>query len=131
MIANGDIASPQLALKVLQHTDCDGLMIGRAAQGNPWIFKQIKNFISAGIDATTPDPEEIIKTAQVHLEKMHEHYGDLAIKISRKHITAYADWLPNEVGLRNGFNQQTSRQAQQEYLSQMNNYNNNNGVLAA
>ena len=131
VIANGDIASPQLALKVLQHTDCDGLMIGRAAQGNPWIFKQIKNFISAGIDATTPDPEEIIKTAQVHLEKMHEHYGDLAIKISRKHITAYADWLPNEVGLRNGFNQQTSRQAQQEYLSQINNYNNNNGVLAA
>lgn len=131
VIANGDICTPDLALHVLRHTECDGLMIGRAAIGNPWLFRQIKDYLSSGIVSETPRPVEVLKLAQEHVIKMHQHYGDLAIKLSRKHIVAYAALLPNGQALKNGFNQQDSRQAQLDFLSQFNNYNNNIGVLAA
>lgn len=131
VVANGDICSPQAALDVLRHTECDGLMIGRAAMGNPWLFGQIKEFISTGAVSEGPNPGAVLCLAREHLQKMHRHYGDLAIKLSRKHIVAYASLLPNGHALKNGFNQQESRQAQLDFLSQFNNYNNNFGVLAA
>ena len=131
VVANGDICTPQMALHVLSHTECDGLMIGRAAVGNPWIFAQIKSFLTTGITCETPKPDVVLKVAKEHLEKMHSHYGDLAIKTSRKHIVGYANLLPNGEALRTGFNQKESRQAQLNFLSQFNNYNNNPGVLAA
>lgn len=131
VVANGDISTPQMALHVLSHTQCDGLMIGRAAVGNPWLFNQIKNFLCGGQIIQAPNPGTVLHIAQEHLSKMHQHYGDLAIKTSRKHIVAYADLVPDGVALKNGFNRQNSRQAQLDYLSQFNNYNNNNGVLAA
>ena len=131
VVANGDISTPQMALHVLSHTECDGLMIGRAAVGNPWLFNQVKKYLSGGQIIQPPGPDTILEIAQEHLSKMHQHYGDLAIKISRKHIVAYANLLPNSVALKDGFNQQNSRQAQLDYLSKFNNYNNNNGVLAA
>ena len=131
VVANGDITSARGALGVLRHTGCDGLMIGRAAQGNPWIFAQIKKYLAAGIDQAPPREQEILAVAEQHLEQMHRHYGDLAIKLARKHMVAYAELLAEGVSFKSGFNQQTTREAQQQFVSRFANNDKNNGVLAA
>ena len=132
VIANGDISSAEQALAVLKHTECDGLMIGRGAQGNPWVFTQIKNALADETGLTMPSDSEVLDLAMTHLELMHSHYGDLAIKLARKHMVAYANLLADGVTFKNGFNQQTTRDAQQQFVSNFaNNNNNNNGVLAA
>ena len=131
VIANGDITTPQQALHVLTHTDCDGLMIGRAAQGNPWLFKQIKSFLKTRSISTELNDRAIIDIAAQHLRLMHEHYGDLAVKLARKHMSAYACLLNNGNNFKNGFNQQMTRLAQQQFVSRFADNNNNVGVLAA
>jgi len=84
VIANGDITSPQKAKWVLEHTKADGIMIGRAAVGKPWIFHQIKE----GIDEVSP---ELVKEVVLeHLEQMLEHYGKYGAIIFRKHLHTYS-----------------------------------------
>lgn len=132
VVANGDIACATQAEHIFKHTNCDGLMVGRAAVGDPWIFPRLKTYLKdKRIRAFSPSPDEVLKTAYEHLFNMHRHYGDQAIKIARKHIVAYLSKIPNGAALTNEFNQQTTRQAQLEYLSNFNNDNNNAGVLAA
>ena len=131
IIANGDITTPQQALYVLEYTDCDGLMIGRGAHGNPWLFKQIKSFLKTRSIASQLSDRAIIDMAGQHLRLMHDHYGDMAIKLARKHISAYACLLKNGKSFKNGFNQQMTRQAQQQFVSRFADNNNNEGVLAA
>ncbi len=90
VIANGDITSPQKAKAVLQHTAADGLMIGRAAQGNPWIFKQIKHYLTQGSIITPPCNNEISKVLVRHLQNLYDFYGELSgVRIARKHIGWY------------------------------------------
>ena len=84
VIANGDIDSPQKAKWVLEHTKCDGIMIGRGALGRPWIFKMIKE----GID--TPDSEMIKSAVLEHFDRMIEHYGDYGAILFRKHLHTYS-----------------------------------------
>jgi len=90
VIANGDITSAHKARQVLQHTQADGLMIGRAAQGNPWIFQQIKNYLASGSATTEPDNKVISHVLSTHLKSLHDFYGDIAgVRIARKHIGWY------------------------------------------
>ncbi len=84
VIANGDIDSPQKAKWVLEHTKCDGIMIGRGAVGKPWIFKMIKE----GID--NPDSDMIKSAVLEHFDRMIEHYGDYGAILFRKHLHTYS-----------------------------------------
>ncbi|MBT8134689.1 MAG: tRNA dihydrouridine synthase DusB [Gammaproteobacteria bacterium] len=90
VIANGDINSPQKAKQVLAKTKADGLMIGRAAQGNPWIFQQIKHYLNEGYLASKPGHAETSRILTGHLENLYDFYGELSgVRIARKHIGWY------------------------------------------
>lgn len=90
IIANGDIDSPQKAQFVLQKTGADALMIGRAAQGNPWVFKQIYAFLTHNALFELPSKQEIYQVLIVHLENLYSFYGKNAgVRIARKHIGWY------------------------------------------
>ncbi|WP_456457857.1 tRNA dihydrouridine synthase [Nitratifractor sp.] len=99
VIANGDIDSPEKARWVLEYTGCDGVMIGRAAVGKPWIFSQIKE----GID--TPPPALIREVVLEHFDRMIEHYGDYGIFLFRKHLHTYSKvGYPGAAAFRNDVN---------------------------
>ena len=99
VIANGDIDSPEKARWVLEYTGCDGVMIGRAAVGKPWIFAQIKE----GID--TPPSELIREVVLEHFDRMIEHYGDYGIFLFRKHLHTYSKvGYPGAAAFRNDVN---------------------------
>lgn len=90
VIANGDITSPQKARDVLALTQADGLMIGRAAQGNPWIFQQIKHYLAENTLLPPPDNSEVSKVLIEHLQHLYDFYGELpGVRIARKHIGWY------------------------------------------
>ena len=90
VIANGDIDSPEKARDVLLYTQADGLMIGRAAQGNPWIFKQIKHYLAENTLLAAPDYKEINDVLTRHLNNLYDFYGELSgVRIARKHIGWY------------------------------------------
>ncbi|HHL31353.1 MAG TPA: tRNA dihydrouridine synthase DusB [Oceanospirillales bacterium] len=87
VIANGDIDTPQKALQVLEQTACDGIMIGRAAQGNPWIFREVHHYLTTGKLLPRPCRDEIIKTLYDHVENLHTFYGQYkGMMIARSHI---------------------------------------------
>jgi tRNA-dihydrouridine synthase B len=90
IIANGDIDSAEKAKAVLEKTGADAIMIGRAAQGNPWIFKQIYDFIAYGDITPKPSINEIYQTVTLHAEKLYRFYGeDVGVRMARKHIAWY------------------------------------------
>ena len=90
VIANGDITSPEKARTVLEYTAADGLMIGRAAQGNPWIFQQIKHYLATDRLLPAPTNEEVCQVLREHLQNLYQFYGELAgVRIARKHIGWY------------------------------------------
>jgi tRNA-dihydrouridine synthase B len=94
VIANGDINSPEKALWVLEQTGADAIMIGRAAQGNPWLFSQIHQFIHFGKLAETLTPRTIQQTLLCHLDKLYSFYGNVSgVRIARKHIGWYLNHL--------------------------------------
>ncbi len=90
VIANGDITDPEKAKAVLKYTNADGIMIGRAAQGNPWIFKQIKHYLSENTLIGTPKNEETCLILTSHMKNLYQFYGELAgVRLARKHIGWY------------------------------------------
>jgi len=90
VIANGDIRTPEDAARVLQFSGADGLMIGRAAQGNPWIFKEILHYLDTGELLAPPTDEEICRVMFDHLQRLYEFYGEfLGVRIARKHLLWY------------------------------------------
>ncbi|WOD12267.1 tRNA dihydrouridine synthase DusB [Pseudomonas sp. NyZ704] len=106
VFANGDIDSPQKALAVLQHTGADAVMIGRAAQGRPWIFNEISHFLKTGelLPAPTLDWQQSI--LQEHLQALHTFYGEhQGVRIARKHVGWYLQTLPGAEDFRRRFNQ--------------------------
>ncbi len=95
MIANGDIDSPEKAREVLARTGADGIMIGRAAQGRPWIFREIAHFLATGRHLPAPGPEEVGAVLSAHLERLYSFYGaGLGVRVARKHIGWYASGQP-------------------------------------
>jgi tRNA-dihydrouridine synthase B len=90
VIANGDIDSPQKAKFVLDYTGADGLMIGRAAQGRPWIFREIEHYLATGELLPPPAVAEIHQVCREHLADLHDFYGGIAgVRVARKHIGWY------------------------------------------
>jgi len=91
VIANGDVTSPHKAREVLAATGADALMIGRAAQGRPWIFREIAHFLATGHVAPPPAVAEVRDTLLGHVSALHEFYGEPAgVRIARKHLAWYA-----------------------------------------
>ncbi len=91
VIANGDINSPQKALEVINKTNADAIMIGRAAQGRPWIFREIAYFLKTGKKLPEPSPSWICNLLLCHLDKLYSFYGKShGVKIARKHIAWYS-----------------------------------------
>jgi len=94
IIANGDIDSAEKAHSVLKQTGADAVMIGRAAQGNPWLFKQINYFLKTGKHLEKPKESDIQSTLQDHLEQLYSFYGSVSgVRIARKHIGWYLNHL--------------------------------------
>lgn len=105
VIANGDIDSPQKARAVIQATGADGLMIGRAAQGRPWIFREIAHFLLTGELLPPPLVDEIHTVCRAHLADLYAFYGeDTGVKIARKHIAWYTKGLVGSAAFRRNMN---------------------------
>ncbi len=95
--ANGDIATPQQARAVLDHTKAAGVMIGRAAQGKPWLFRSINHYLATGELLPEPGREEVERTLSTHLAELHRFYGDyMGVRIARKHIAWYLATLSHQ-----------------------------------
>ncbi len=101
VIANGDIDSPQKSAFVLQHTGADAVMIGRAAQGRPWIFREVAHFLATGQLLAQPSLREIREILLGHLHALHAFYGEPAgVRIARKHLGWYAKDRPENAAFR-------------------------------
>lgn len=101
VFANGDITSPQKAREVLESTGADAVMIGRAAQGRPWIFREINHFLETGELMEAPLPLEVAEILIGHLEQLYDFYGEEAgVRIARKHLGWYAKDRPENAGFR-------------------------------
>ena len=101
VIANGDIDSAQKAQQVYELTGCDAVMIGRAAQGQPWIFRDIEHFLRTGETLASPSVSEIKEIVLTHLEELYGFYGEYSgCRIARKHIAWYTTGIPNSNAFR-------------------------------
>jgi tRNA-dihydrouridine synthase B len=96
VFANGDIDSPERAREVLAATGAAGVMIGRAAHGRPWIFRQVKTYLATGLAVGPPCHREVRDIIIGHLESLHEFYGeDVGVRVARKHLGWYCRHLPS------------------------------------
>jgi tRNA-dihydrouridine synthase B len=105
VVANGDIDSPQKAQQVLAYTGADAVMIGRAAQGRPWIFREIQHFLSHGTLLAPPLVAEVQRLLLHHLQDHYSLYGShIGVRSARKHIAWYLSSLPGGDAFRRHFN---------------------------
>ena len=113
LIANGDITTPEKAKHVLAYTGADAVMIGRAAQGRPWIFREIEYFLKTGAHLPPPRVQEIHQVLMQHLEDLFEFYGEeTGVKVARKHIGWYTKGLVGSAHFRHGLMQLQSSEEQ-------------------
>ena len=113
VFANGDIDSPRKARQVLDYTGVDALLIGRAAQGRPWIFREINHYLATGEYLPAIDNREIESILLEHLTALHAFYGEhLGVRIARKHVGWYLATLPGAGEFRAQFNRLDSTDAQ-------------------
>ena len=106
VIANGDITSPEKAQRVLELTGADAVMIGRAAQGRPWIFREIEHFLATGEHLPPPAVAEIRRVLTEHLRDLYAFYGELTgVRVARKHISWYTKGLVGSAAFRHAMNQ--------------------------
>ncbi len=106
LIANGDITTPEKAKYVLDYTQADGVMIGRAAQGRPWIFREIEHYLLTGTHMLPPTVTEIHTVMLEHLADLYDFYGDLTgMRVARKHISWYTKGLVGSANFRHHMNQ--------------------------
>jgi tRNA-dihydrouridine synthase B len=105
VVANGDITSPEKARDVLQATGADAIMIGRAAQGRPWIFREIAHFLATGTHLAPPLVSEVKRLLVEHLHDHYRLYDEfIGVRSARKHIGWYVRDLPGGEGFRVGMN---------------------------
>jgi tRNA-dihydrouridine synthase B len=106
IVANGDIVSPEKAKFVLDSTGADALMIGRAAQGRPWLFREIEHYLATGARLPSPRVGEIHDILLAHLEDLYDFYGiDTGVRVARKHISWYTKGLTGSAAFRHRMNQ--------------------------
>lgn len=119
VIANGDIDSPRKAAAVLKQTQVDGLMIGRSAQGRPWIFQEIEYFLATGKTLPEIDLKTRLDIIFSHLMKLHSFYGDVkGVWYARKHVAAYVKQLLESREFMKHFNTIESPAAQLDCLAE-------------
>ena len=117
VVANGDIDSPEKARYVLDYTGVDAVMIGRAAQGRPWIFREIRHFLETGTKLPPPEREEVRTLMNEHVTNLHRFYGAyLGARIARKHVGWYLDEEEAGREFRKHFNALDCADAQLEAL---------------
>lgn len=113
VIANGDITSPEKAALVLQQTGADGIMVGRAAQGRPWIFREIEHFLKTRCKLPEPSVEEVRDTLVGHLNNLYSFYGKhTGVRVARKHISWYSKGHPGSAVFRQTVNRVESAKEQ-------------------
>lgn len=113
VVANGDIDSPQKAREVLAYTGADAVMIGRAAQGRPWIFREIDHFLKTGQTLAAPGWLEMRDLLLEHLSDHYQFYGELTgLRTARKHIGWYVSGLPEGKAFADHINRLESTEAQ-------------------
>ncbi len=118
VVANGDIATPEEAKRVLEHTGADGIMIGRAAQGRPWIFREIEHYLSTGERLPPPLVSEIHVVLVAHLEELYAFYGrETGVKVARKHISWYTKGLAGSASFRHHMNQLETCEEQRDEVN--------------
>lgn len=117
VIGNGDVFTAEDGLNLFKETNCDGIMVGRGSQGNPWIFKQLAHYIKTGHLLPKPGPEEKINMALKHLDLVIKHKGEyLAVREMRKHIGWYIKGLKGAARLRNEINTVENKEKLEEIL---------------
>ena len=117
VIANGDIDSVHKARQVLAYTGADAIMIGRAAQGQPWIFRQIRQYLEQNQAPTAPSLEEVRALVLEHISALHHFYGDYqGVRYARKHVAWYLEKLLESQDFRRGFNALVTASAQLDAL---------------
>lgn len=117
VIGNGDIFTPQDAKAMKEYTGCDGLMVGRAARGNPWIFKQINEYLTTGELIDKPTSQEIKDMILKHAQMLIEYKGEFTgVHEMRKHIAWYTGGLPHSAELRRKCNEMESWDELQKLL---------------
>jgi len=113
VLANGDITDARKAYEVIQYTGADGVLIGRAAQGRPWIFREVAHFLATGQDLPSPSIDEVEQILLSHLDALHNFYGDyLGARIARKHVGWYLQKQQDKSEFRRHFNQLTDTNLQ-------------------
>jgi tRNA-dihydrouridine synthase B len=113
VVANGDIGSPEKAKYVLDQTGVDAVMIGRAAQGRPWIFREIDHFLKTGEHLPAPEVSEIRSVLLAHLDDLYDFYGEhTGVRVARKHISWYTKGLVGSAHFRHAMNQLPTRNEQ-------------------
>ena len=113
VIANGDIDGPDKAAAVLRHTGCDAVMIGRAAQGRPWIFREVSHYLATGERIAPPSLETIRDILLGHLQALHAFYGEVSgVRIARKHLGWYAKDRPENAAFRHVVNRAETAEGQ-------------------
>jgi tRNA-dihydrouridine synthase B len=101
VLANGDVDSPMRAMEILNYTGCDGVMIGRAAQGRPWIFDEVNFFVETGKLREDLAQENVRDIMRAHLEDLYDFYGDeTGVRVARKHLSWYFRQHPGQEALR-------------------------------
>jgi len=130
VVANGDIATPEDAKRVLDYTGADGVMVGRAAQGAPWIFREIEHFLATGRRLPPPSVAEVREVLIAHLAELHEFYGDAAgVRVARKHVGWYVKPLAGSAQFREALNRIESCEEQlaavERYLDELAQESNN------
>lgn len=119
VIGNGDVKNPQDAARLKKETGCDGVMIGRAVQGNPWIFREMISYEQTGILPERPSLKEIKETMLRHAKLQMEYKGEyLGIREMRKHVAWYTTGFPGAAKLRDEINRVNSYQELEKLLSE-------------
>ena len=120
VFANGDIDSPQTAAAVAAHTGAAGVMIGRAAQGRPWLCGQIAAHLETGVAPAAPSRAQQLAIIQRHVAELHQFYGHImGVRIARKHVSWYLGHSPGYTGHRNVFNRLGLPGEQLHYIQQL------------
>ena len=118
VIANGDIDSPQKARAVMDYTGADAIMVGRAAQGRPWICKEIDHFLRTGVIVAPPAQHEVRQLLLQHLDALYAFYGEaMGVRIARKHVGWYLQQHSQVARFKTTFNRLESAQQQRQAIN--------------
>jgi tRNA-dihydrouridine synthase B len=132
VIGNGDVTTPEDAVRMMEETGCHGVMIGRGALGNPWIFRQITHYMEHGVHLGQPDAEERVQVALRHLELLIADKGEyLGVREMRKHAAWYLKGLRGSAQIRDAVNREETEEGMKQLLHSYLNWIKQESILHA